>query len=98
MLLQQTSIRHSEVTPKRFSHAGDFLDLYENESVQKYVKQLMEEYTDISQKLQHAHLSESDRKAFIKKHAELVPLANVFKRTEQAKKDLEEVLSVLHSK
>ncbi|XP_004066595.1 peptide chain release factor 1, mitochondrial [Oryzias latipes] len=96
LLLQQTSIRHSEVTPKRFSH-GDFLDLYENESVQKYVKQLMDEYTDISQKLQHAHLSESDRKAFIKKHAELVPLANVFKRTEQAKKDLEEVLSVLHS-
>ncbi|XP_024150361.1 peptide chain release factor 1, mitochondrial isoform X1 [Oryzias melastigma] len=95
-LLQQTSTRHPEVTPIRFIH-GDSLDLYENESVQKYVKQLMEEYADISQKLQHAYLSESDRKEFVRKHAELLPLANVFKRTEEAKKDLEEVLSLLES-
>lgn len=57
----------------------------------------MEEYRDLSKKLQHAYLSESDRKVLMKKQTELLPLANVFERAEQAMKDLEEVRSLLHS-
>lgn len=85
-----------EILPKRLSHA-DLADLYKNETVQKYLQQLVEEHRDTSMKLQHVYLSESDRKILMKKHAELRHVANVFERSEQAKKDLEEVLSLLQS-
>ena len=94
--LNLTEVQHwGKVTSKRFCHS-DLGDLYKNESVQRYLQQLMEEYRDLSKKLQHAYLSESDRKVLIKKHTELLPLANVFQSIEQALKDLEEVLSLLH--
>lgn len=81
--------------PKRLFQ-GDAGDLYNTESVQRYVQQLMEDYRDLNKKLQHAYLSESDRKVLMKKHTELQPLANVFERIQGALKDLEEVLSALH--
>ncbi|KAM9766327.1 peptide chain release factor 1, mitochondrial isoform 1-T1 [Menidia menidia] len=84
------------VVPIRLAH-GDLGDLYESESVQRYLQKLIEEFRDISAKLQHAHLSEADRKLMIKKHSELTPLADVFRGIEQAGKDLEEVLSLLHN-
>ncbi|KAM9766329.1 peptide chain release factor 1, mitochondrial isoform 3-T3 [Menidia menidia] len=55
------------VVPIRLAH-GDLGDLYESESVQRYLQKLIEEFRDISAKLQHAHLSEADRKLMIKKH------------------------------
>ncbi|XP_005953567.3 peptide chain release factor 1, mitochondrial [Haplochromis burtoni] len=79
---------------KRFFHS-DLGELYKNESVQVYLEQLMEEHRDLSKKLQHAYLSESDRKGLTKKHTELLPLASVFRSIEQAQKDLEEVSSLL---
>lgn len=82
--------------PKRLCHS-DPGDLYENESVQRYLQQLMEEQKDLSDKLQHAYLSESDRRVLMKRHTELLPVANVFESIERALKDLEEVLSLLHS-
>ncbi|KAF3857377.1 hypothetical protein F7725_009236 [Dissostichus mawsoni] len=57
----------------------------------------MEEYKDSSKKIQHAQLSESERKILIKRQKELLPLANVFESIQQALKDLEEILSLLHS-
>ncbi|XP_023153628.2 peptide chain release factor 1, mitochondrial isoform X1 [Amphiprion ocellaris] len=92
-----TEVQHwSTGASKRFSHS-DLGELYKNESVQRYLEQLMEEHRDLSKKLQHVYLSESDRKVLIKKHTELLPLANVFGSIEQALKDLEEVRSLLHS-
>lgn len=88
--------RWGTVAPRRLYHS-DLGDLYKKESVQRYIQQLMEEFRDLSKKLQHAYLSESDRKVLSKKHTELLPLANVFEEIEQALKDLEEVLSLLHS-
>lgn len=104
-LTGHTGLKHANVTevqhwgtiaPKRLCHS-DMGDLYKNESVQRYLQQLMEDYRDLSKKLQHAYLNESDRKVLIKRHTELLPLANVFESVEQALKDLEEVLSLLHS-
>ncbi|XP_026158045.1 peptide chain release factor 1, mitochondrial [Mastacembelus armatus] len=83
------------LTPKRLYQSA-FGDLYDNESVQTYVRQQMREHRDLSEKLEHAHLSETDRKVLVKKHAELLPLASVFGSIEQALKDLEEVHSLLH--
>lgn len=80
--------------PMRPCHGGSE-DLHNNVSVLKYVQHLMEEYSDLDQKLQHACLSESDRKIILSKHAELQPLASVFQSIEQALKDHEEVLSLI---
>lgn len=72
-------------------------DLYGNESVQRYLQQLVEECREVSKKLQHAHLSEADRKLLMRRHTELLPVAEVFQSVEGAQKELEEVLSLLHS-
>lgn len=91
----RTDVPHwGRVMFKRFFH-NDLGELYKNESVQVYLEQLMEEHRDLSKKLQHAYLSESDRKGLTKKHTELLPLASVFRSIEQAQKDLEEVSSLL---
>lgn len=91
----RTDVPHwGRVMFKRFFYS-DLGELYKNESVQVYLEQLMEEHRDLSKKLQHAYLSESDRKGLTKKHTELLPLASVFRSIEQAQKDLEEVSSLL---
>lgn len=81
---------------KRRFH-GDFGDLYKNESVQKYLRKLVEEHRDLSDKLQHLHLCDADRKALIKRHSELQPVAEVFDRVGRAVRELEELLALLHS-
>lgn len=97
-LTGHTGLNHANVTaaPRRLFH-GNLGDLYKDESVQKHVEQLMEEYRDLNKKLRHVYLSESDRKVLIKRHAELLPVANAFQSAEQAHKDLEEVLTLLQS-
>lgn len=84
------------VVPKRYCQR-DVEDLYNNNSVQRYLQQLMEEYELVSKKLQEESISESERKTLVKKHAELLPLSNVCENIKQARKDLEEVLSLLQS-
>ncbi|XP_020513992.2 peptide chain release factor 1, mitochondrial isoform X1 [Labrus bergylta] len=92
-----TSVQHwGTVAQKRLCHR-DVGDLYKTESVQRYLQQLMEEYRDVCRKLQHTHLSEADRKVLMKKHTELLPVASVFESIGEALKDLQEVLSLLHS-
>lgn len=84
------------VVPKRHCQR-DLEDLYNNHSVQRYLQQLMEEFKQVSEKLQHVFLSESARKTLVMKHAELLPLSNVCETIEQARKELEEVNSLLQS-
>ncbi|XP_034029535.1 peptide chain release factor 1, mitochondrial-like [Thalassophryne amazonica] len=79
---------------KRFCHT-DLQICTRIESVQRYLQQLMEEYGEVSKKLQYAHLSDSERKLLMKKRTKLLPLANVFHKSEQALKDLQEVSSGL---
>lgn len=86
----------STVVPRRHFH-GDLRDLHNNECVQKYLQQLVEEYSDLSKKLQHDHLSESDRKVLLRRQTELLPVAVMFESVQQALKDQEEVISLLHS-
>uniref|UniRef100_A0A3B4Y122 Mitochondrial translation release factor 1 n=2 Tax=Seriola lalandi dorsalis TaxID=1841481 RepID=A0A3B4Y122_SERLL len=99
-----TSLKYANITEvpywgtvesKRLSHS-DLGDLYQSESLQRYLQQLMGEYRDLSERLQHVYLNESDRKQLIKKHTELLPLANIFGSIEQALKDHEEVFSLLN--
>ncbi|PWA32122.1 hypothetical protein CCH79_00013334 [Gambusia affinis] len=92
----EVQLRGTNAVPRRLSHC-DIGDLYNNSSVQRYLQKLMEEHRDISRKLQHDHLSDSGRKSLLKKHSELLPVAGLFGSIEQAQKDLEEVLSLLHT-
>ncbi|KAM9328629.1 peptide chain release factor 1, mitochondrial [Pholidichthys leucotaenia] len=89
-------LRGPALAPRRLSHGG-LKDLYDNKTVQRYVRQLMADFEDVSSKLQLAHLSESDRKAFMRKRAELRPLADVMGAVEEAERELEEVLSLTQS-
>ncbi|KAK2856992.1 hypothetical protein Q5P01_005727 [Channa striata] len=81
--------------PTRRVHRG-LGDLYEDVSVQRHLQQLMEQQRHLSRTLERASLSESHRKTLIKKHTELLPVANVFRSIEETLKELEEVLSLLY--
>ncbi|KAF0045889.1 hypothetical protein F2P81_002418 [Scophthalmus maximus] len=83
------------VASSRLCHSG-LGDLYEDERVQRHLQQLTEEHRDLIVKLQQAYLSESDRKVLTRRHTELLPLANICGGIEQALKDHEEVVSLLH--
>lgn len=92
-----TEVQHwASVGPKRYCHR-DLEDLPNNKSVQRYLQQLMEEYEVVSKKLQEGDVSESERKTLGRKHAELLPLSNLCGNIEQARKDLQELLSLLES-
>nr|XP_057907936.1 peptide chain release factor 1, mitochondrial [Doryrhamphus excisus] len=82
---------------RRLCHSNHVGDLYKNGSVQKYLQQIMEEHKYLQQKLQRANLNEADRKVMMKKHTQLLPLANLFHGVERALEDLVEVQSLLHS-
>ncbi|KAM8904416.1 peptide chain release factor 1, mitochondrial [Spinachia spinachia] len=90
-----TRVQHWGTGAPRRLYRSDLGHFYGTESVQRHVRQLMEEFGDISEMLQRSHLSESDRKVLLKKHAELLPVADVFESIEQALKDLGEVTSLL---
>ncbi|XP_077425133.1 peptide chain release factor 1, mitochondrial isoform X2 [Vanacampus margaritifer] len=82
---------------RRLFHS-DVGTLYENDSVQTYLRRLMATHQVLSNKLHSANLSEAERKVMVKKYTKLLPLANVFQSVEQALKDLDEVHSISHSK
>ncbi|XP_019957648.2 peptide chain release factor 1, mitochondrial [Paralichthys olivaceus] len=80
--------------PARLCHS-DVGDVYEQRCVQRYARQLVDEHRQLSDRLQQAYLNESDRKELMKRHTELLPLANIQGRIEQALEDHEEVWSLL---
>lgn len=91
-----TQVNITAVVPERLSH-DSLWDLYEKESVQKYVGKVMDEFRDLNEKLQHACLTDSERKVTVSRHTSLLPLANVHWKIEEALKDLDEVVSLLQS-
>ncbi|XP_029596264.1 peptide chain release factor 1, mitochondrial [Salmo trutta] len=84
----------SLVSSRRYcnNHLGD---LYRNESVQRYLRQLVEEYRDVTKTLQHGFLNDSARKELNKREVGLSPVATAFQSAEHAVKDLEEVETLL---
>ncbi|XP_077584878.1 peptide chain release factor 1, mitochondrial [Stigmatopora nigra] len=76
---------------------SDAGDLYENDAVQKYLRHLVEDHKILGQKLDRSNMSEAERKAMVKKHADLQPLANAFHNVERAREELDEVQLILRS-
>ncbi|XP_034145820.1 peptide chain release factor 1, mitochondrial isoform X2 [Esox lucius] len=86
--------RGSVLSSIRYCH-NNFGDLYRNESVQRYLRQLVDEYRVVTKTLQHGFLSDTERKRLNKRQVELSPVANAFQSAEHALKDIEEVQSLL---
>lgn len=84
------------LTLRRRRYHGDPGDLYENESVRRHLRRLVEEHRNAGEMLRRASLSEAERKVLARRHVELQPVAEVFGRIEKTQKDLEEVLSLLN--
>lgn len=73
------------------------VDLLKNESLQKYIRRLSEEYKAVTSTLQIANLSDSERRHYHQRRAELLPIVTAFMCTEDAAKELQEVDSFLQS-
>lgn len=75
------------------------VDLLNNESVQKYICRVREEYKAVTCTLQNADLtlSDSERRHCHQRRVELLPIVNAFMCTEDAAKELQEVESFLQS-
>lgn len=91
-----TCVSWPPLMPQRRRYHGDSGDLYENESVRTHLRRLVEEHGNAGEMLRCTSLSEADRRVLTKRHVELQPVADVFRRMERAQKDLEEVLSLFH--
>lgn len=81
-------------SPRSFCHRA-VGDLYSHTSVQRYIQQLLEDVTRLNQKLEHACLSEADRRALLKRLSDLQPLARVWQSCEQAVRDHQELHSLI---
>lgn len=102
----QSAVRYAANTPQvhtchpaastRLLHTG-VNELYNNRGLQRFLQQLLEEHRDLSLRLQQADLTEADRKELARRHAELLPVAAGYERTERAQRDLDEVVSLLNS-
>ncbi|TNN56473.1 Peptide chain release factor 1, mitochondrial [Liparis tanakae] len=90
------ALHWAPVAPSRLYH-GDLGHLYKTESLQRHLRQLVEEFRDINRRLQRPYVSESDRKELSLRRTELLPLAAAFERSEQAAAELQEVISLLQS-
>lgn len=90
------ALHWAPVAPSRLYHR-DLGQLYKTESLQRHLRQLVEELRDINRKLQRPYVSESDRKELSKRRTALLPLATAFERSEQAAAELQEVISLLQS-
>ncbi|XP_028835753.1 peptide chain release factor 1, mitochondrial isoform X1 [Denticeps clupeoides] len=81
----------------RFRHKSSS-DLIANDAVQRHIRNLRVEYSDVTTQLHKGDVSESDRRALIRRQVALSPVANALKRAEDAAGDLLEVESLLQSR
>ena len=87
----------SSIPPRRHCHGGSD-DIHQNASVQRYIRKLVDEYGEVTKKLQFTFLSDSERKELNHRQTELLPMEKAFRCTEKAMKELEEITSLIQSK
>ncbi|XP_046886922.1 peptide chain release factor 1, mitochondrial isoform X3 [Hypomesus transpacificus] len=84
------------ISPRRHCHGG-LDDIHQNASVQRYIRQLVDEYGEVTKKLQYTFLSDSERKELNLRQTELLPVEKAFRCTVNAMKELEEITSLIQS-
>ncbi|XP_029943012.1 peptide chain release factor 1, mitochondrial isoform X2 [Salarias fasciatus] len=78
----------------RSRHTG-WLELYERESVQRYLRRLLEEHEELSRRLQRAGPEEAERRLLAERRRRLLPVAAAARRLEAAGREREELAALL---
>lgn len=69
-------------------------ELLQQESVQRYLEKMIEEYRQVTQRQNNTALTESERRTMSRRQIELSPMATVF---QQSVKDLKDVQAIIES-
>ncbi|TKC48646.1 hypothetical protein EI555_017060, partial [Monodon monoceros] len=86
----------SENWSRRYCHQ-DTRMLWKHKGLQKYMEDLSKEYQTLDHCLQHISVSEGDRRSLNQRHAELAPLAVIYKEIQEAEQAIEELESMCKS-
>lgn len=62
------------------------------------MEDLSKEYQTLDHRLQHISVSEGDRRSLNQRHAELAPLAVIYKEIQEAEQAIEELESMCKSR
>ncbi|MBV97635.1 Peptide chain release factor 1, mitochondrial, partial [Eschrichtius robustus] len=71
--------------------------IWKHKALQKYMEDLNKEYQTLDHCLQHISVSEGDRRSLNQRHAELAPLAVIYKEIQEAEQAIEELESMCKS-
>ncbi|XP_033866296.3 peptide chain release factor 1, mitochondrial-like isoform X1 [Acipenser ruthenus] len=72
-------------------------ELLQQESVQRYLEKMIEEYRQVTQRLNNTALTESERRTMSRRQIELSPMATVFQQSQRAVKDMKDVQAIIES-
>lgn len=72
-------------------------ELLQQESVQRYLEKMIEEYRQVTQRQNNTALTESERRTMSRRQIELSPMATVFRQSQRAVKDLKDVQAIIES-
>ncbi|XP_037656062.1 peptide chain release factor 1, mitochondrial isoform X1 [Choloepus didactylus] len=81
---------------RRYCHQ-DASMFRKHKALQKYMEDLNKEYQNLDQCLQHVSVNEGDRRTLYRRHAELAPLAAVYREIQEAEQAIEELESMCKS-
>ncbi|XP_044105761.1 peptide chain release factor 1, mitochondrial isoform X2 [Neovison vison] len=81
--------------PSRYCHQSKML--WKHKALQKYMEDLNEEYRTLDDCLQRVSVNAGDRKSLNRRHAELAPLAAIYRGIQEAEQAIEELDSMCKS-
>ncbi|XP_057563934.1 peptide chain release factor 1, mitochondrial isoform X3 [Hippopotamus amphibius kiboko] len=79
--------------PRRYCHQ-DTMMLWKHKALQKYMEDVSKEYQTLDHCLQRVSVSEGDWRSLNRRHAELEPLAVIYKEIQEAEQAIEELESM----
>uniref|UniRef100_F7C2L1 Mitochondrial translation release factor 1 n=1 Tax=Equus caballus TaxID=9796 RepID=F7C2L1_HORSE len=78
---------------RRYCHQ-DTWTLWKHKALRKYMEELNKEYRTLDQCLQRVSANEGDRRSLNRRHAELAPLAAIYREIQEAEQAIEELESM----
>ncbi|XP_045884327.1 peptide chain release factor 1, mitochondrial isoform X3 [Meles meles] len=81
--------------PRRYCHQSKML--WKHKALQRYMEDLNKEYRTLDDYLQRMSVNEGDRKSLNRRHAELAPLAAIYREIQEAEQAIEELDSMCKS-
>lgn len=82
---------------RRYCHQDTRMQ-WRHKALQKYMEDLSKEYQTLDRCLQHISAPEGDRRSLNRRHAELAPLAVIYKEIQEAEQAIEDLESMCKSR